>query len=144
MKSILIVFILVAGLLASRDNELVDRCKMNLSTPSAQPNTIVTNAKLHNCSEAIIFWNYPINNLTMFFTVPQSKPFQLCLTDLKKIPFDLPIYRKSPISGQETKIGTSKSKVCMQSDSTNSLTLKLVGPPKMKYYGVSVVYSITV
>ena len=141
MKSVLIILILAAGLLAT-DNEWVYNCTLNLVTPFDQSNTIVTNMKLHNCSEANIFWNYPMNNLTIVFTVPQSKPFQFCLINSDSIYDDIPVYRVT--SSQETKVGKSSEKVCMQSDSTNSLTLKLVGPPKMKYYGVFVDFSITV
>lgn len=141
MKSLIIIFCLVASLIATH-NEWANDCSLNLSTPLNQPNTIVTNAKVLNCSEANIFWNYPMNNLTIVYSAPKSASFNFCLTNSNSIYPDIPVYHV--VLNQETKVIKSSNKVCMKSDATKSLTLKLVGPPQMKYYGVFIDYSITV
>jgi hypothetical protein len=137
MKKFIFIFILAEIILA---NEWIYDCMMNLSIP-VQPNTVITNQKLINCTEASIFWNYPMNNLTSVFSSKENKPFQFCLINSNQIYNDIPVYRVE--ENQETRVVKSDDNVCMQSDSlTNTVTLRFVGPKQMKYYGVFIQYSI--
>ena len=137
MKILIFIFILAEIILA---NEWIYDCMMNLSIP-IQPNTEITNQKLINCTEASIFWNYPMNNLTSVFSSKENKPFQFCLINSNQIYNDIPVYRVE--ENKETRVVKSDDNVCMQSDSlTNTVTLRFVGPKQMKYYGVFIQYSI--
>lgn len=137
MKKFIFIFILAEIILA---NEWIYDCMMNLSIP-VQPNTVITNQKLINCTEASIFWNYPMNNLTSVFSSKENKPFQFCLINSNQIYSDIPVYRVE--ENNETRVVKSDDNVCMQSDSlTNTVTLRFVGPKQMKYYGVLIKYSI--
>ena len=117
-----------------------DNCFMNLST-SSNPNSVITNEQLLNCTEASIFWNYPTNNLTIIFSSSHYKSFEFCLLQPNQIYKDIPVYRV--VGQQETLVIKSEDKVCMSSDTkTDILTLKLIGPQQMHYYGVFIEYSI--
>ena len=140
MRIFILLTILMSSLLPI-DNQSVLDCSINLSTSPSQPNTLITNEKVVNCPRANIFWNYPTNNLTIVFSAPQSKPFQFCLIKSTEIYTDIPVYRL--VNGQETLVVKSDTEVCMSSDrDVNTLTLKLVGPKKLKYYGVFIDFSL--
>ena len=118
-----------------------DNCFINLSTSPNTPNTVITNEQSINCTDASIFWNYPTNNLTIIFSSSQHESFEFCLLQPNQIYKDIPVYRV--VGQQETLVVKSEEKVCMPSDTkTNILTLKLVGPQRMHYYGVFIEYSI--
>ena len=118
-----------------------DNCFINLSTSPNTPNTVITNEQSINCTDASIFWNYPTNNLTIIFASSQHESFEFCLLQPNQIYKDIPVYRL--VDQQETIVVKSEEKVCMPSDTkTNILTLKLVGPQRMHYYGVFIEYSI--
>lgn len=137
MKIFLFIFILAEITLA---NEWIYDCTMNLSIP-IQPNTVITNQKLIDCTEARIFWNYPMNSLTSVFSSKDNKPFQFCLINSNQIYFDIPVYRVE--GNKETLVVKSDDNVCMQSDSlTNTVTIRFAAPKQMKYYGVFIDYSI--
>jgi len=136
--SMLVLLALVACLQVAYSD---DNCFINLSTSPNTPNTVVTNEQSINCTDASIFWNYPTNNLTIIFSSSQHEPFEFCLLEPNQIYKDIPVYRV--VDEQETLVVKSEEKVCMPSDTkTNILTLKLVGPQRMRYYGVSIDYSI--
>ena len=84
MKSLLLIFILVLGCSASEYYYSLVNCSFSLVRPFDIFNTIIAtkDVKLENCNEAKILWNYPINNLTIVFSAPKSKPFEFCLKDL--------------------------------------------------------------
>ncbi len=117
-----------------------DNCFMNVNTPN-DPNTVITNEKSINCTDALIFWSYPRDNLTIIFSSSQHESFEFCLLQPNKIYKDILVYRV--VGQQETLVVKSEEKACMPSDTkTNILTLKLVGSPRMRYYGVFIDYSI--
>jgi len=136
---ILIIFVF-SSLLEINCQQWVTNCSMTLST-SFQPNTLITNEKLINCSEAHISWAYPGYNLTIVFTAPQSKPFEFCLLRPNQIYEDILIYRI--VDEKETLVVKSDNKVCMKSNSdVNVLTLKFVAPTPPTYYLVFIDYSL--
>jgi len=140
MKSVLaIIFLIITGLLTNGNGWALD-CSLNVSTPSGQVNHVITNSEVLNCTEANIFWNYPMNNLTIVFSAPELKPFQFCLINSDSIYYDILVYHVE--NNQETKVIKSKNKVCMKSNTGNTITLKLAAPTQMKYYGVFVDYTI--
>ena len=130
------LLLIVAGVLAIDDD-----CFLNLNIPSQQ-NTVITNEKLLNCTEASMFWNYPTNNLTIVFTSLHSDQFKFCLLKSNQIYSDIPVYRIQ--RDQEVLVTKSENKICMNSDESEKslLTLKLVGPKQMHYYGLLIDYSI--
>ena len=136
MKKFAILFFLIAGSLAI-DDIYVYGCTMNLS-----PNVgMVSNEQLHNCTEAQIFWNYPQNNLTVVFSAPELKPFQVCLLKSHQIYYDILIYHIA--DKKETLVTKSVNKVCIQSESsTKTVTLKFAAPEVLKYYGIFIDYSV--
>ena len=130
----------VSGILTIEAYINVNGCQMTL-TSGDKPNTVITNRQLLNCTEASIFWSYPLNNLTIEFSAPKSKPFSLCLLKSSQIYQDIPVYRI--VGSKETLVTKSEKKVCMTSDrNVNKLTLKFVGPNILKYYGVYINFSI--
>lgn len=118
-----------------------DGCYLNLNIPS-QPNTVITNEQVLNCTEVSMFWNYPTNNLTILFTSLHSNQFNFCLLKPNQIYSDIPVYRIE--KGQEILVKKSSNKVCMKSDENEKsiLTLRLVAPERLHYYGVFIDYSI--
>lgn len=106
-------------------------------------NTFFSNNELLSCANASIFWSYPLGNLTTVFSadVNKTKSFDFCLFNSLSIYNDIPVYRVQ--DGQEFKINKNNNKVCMQSDSSNSVTLKLVGPKNLKYYGVFIDFGLS-
>ena len=143
MKSFLIILFFAAVLKAST-TESPDSCKRYLILPSTfeESKRIFTNEQLQNCSRANMIWSNPMNNLTFVFSAPQSKPFRLSLFNTIPYFYDIPTYHV--INGKEEEIKKSTNKVVLKRDSTNSLTLKFVGPSKSKYFGVYIDHSITV
>jgi hypothetical protein len=135
--SILVLLSFVACLQVAYSD---DNCYTNLSTPP-NTNTVITNEQSINCTDASIFWNYPTNNLTIIFSSSQHTSFEFCLIESNQIYKNIPVYRV--VGEKETLVIKSENKVCMPSESqTNVLTLKLVGPQRMMYYGVFIQYSI--
>jgi hypothetical protein len=135
--SILVLLSFVACLQVAYSDK---KCSLILR-PSSDTNSVITNEKLLNCTNAEIFWSYPRNNLTIIFSSSQRKSFKFCLLKPNEIYKDIPVYRV--VGRKEKLVIKSENKVCMSSDSqTNILTLKLVGPRRMMYYGVFIRYSI--
>jgi hypothetical protein len=102
----------------------------------------ISNKDFYNCSDASIFWSYPVSNMTIIFRYDQnsSSPFNFCLTDLKSIYDDILLYRIT--DGKESKIDKIQHKICFDSDKNNSFGLKLVGPSSIYYYGVFIRYTL--
>ncbi len=152
MKSLLLIFILVLGTSASEYYFSLVDCSLSLVRPSDQFNNIIAtkDVKLENCNEAKILWNYPINNLTLVFFAPKSKPFEFCLKDLDyftninkvKVNGDIKVYNGE--SNQELQITKGGNKVCWKSGINKTFQLKLAASSQLKYYGVIIDYSIKV
>ena len=139
MKRFLIIVFLIAGLLTKSNGVELD-CNLIVSKPVGQTNHQITNEKVINCSKASVVWNYPTNNLTIVFSTPKSNSFQLCLRNSISIYSDILVYRKE--NDQEVKVLKNSNNVCMESDIGKKLTLKLVAPSKLIYYGVLVRYTL--
>jgi hypothetical protein len=119
----------------------VNECFITVSCDTNKPFEI-SNKDFYNCSDASIFWSYPVSNMTIIFKYDQnsSLPFNFCLTDLKSIYDDILLYGIA--DGEETKIDKILQKICFDSDKNNSFGLKLVGPSSIYYYGVFIRYTL--
>ena len=143
ISMLLLVSLVTCLQVAYSDNE----CRLILRTSG---NTVITNEQLPNpdCTRALILWRYEFgrhgigrDNLTIIFSSSQHESFEFCLLEPNQIYKDIPVYRV--VDQQETLVVKSEEKLCMPSDTkTNILTLKLVGPQRMHYYGVFIDYSI--
>ena len=139
----IIIFILCFIVSLASTNPFPHGCSITINSES-NLDTQFTNNQLLNCLNSSIFWSYPTGNLTALFSadINKSKSFEFCLFDSIQIYSDIPVYRV--VNGQEFKITKNDNKVCMISDSTNTVTLKLVGPKSLKYYGVFIDVGISV
>jgi hypothetical protein len=131
--------------------DFVYGCTLYTASSSLTQTVEVTNKALLDChDEANIFWSYPQDNLLMTLQYDEnaSKPFRLCLTDLKDIYYDISLFHNA--DGQETRIDTEDNRLaakdgaeqCYNSDSNNVVVVKAYGTKVPKYYGVFIKYRI--
>ncbi|CAF1100572.1 unnamed protein product [Didymodactylos carnosus] len=118
-------------------------CNGYLSTDPKCNNSFlnIVNTSYYHCSEARIFWNYPMQNLTVTIeSANYTKSKQLYSVSLTG--GMLPTYRIYP-NGKEFLItNTTAEKIVEISDENYQVVLKFQGPKRLTFYGAEIEYQV--
>ncbi|CAF1123352.1 unnamed protein product [Rotaria sordida] len=119
-------------------------CDGYLSTDSRCNNSFlnIANTPFCVCSNVSLFWNYPMQNLTITIEAANyaklKQPYTVSLNDA----FNFPVYRVYP-NGKEVLISRrTATPVAQRSDENYQVVLKFQGPKRLTFYGASIEYQV--
>ena len=125
-------------------------CSLSISSPSllnckeTQFNLIETETS-KVCTSAQLFWNYPVNNLTITITTPFTSKKQAYTVSIDNEELQVAVFHVYRIlNGQETEVTTNDTTLVQDSDANYQVILKFQGPPTLTYYGVFIRYTAIV